>query len=100
MSGWELVGFLASILSACTFLPEVLAAIKSKHLYDVAWGMLLLMVSNCVLWIVYAIYYGIFPVILSASLNLIMGSILIFIKWQTEVQLVKVKVAESEKPDA
>lgn len=92
MSIWELIGLLASILSACTFLPEVIAALKNKHLYDVAWGMLLLVVSNCALWIIYAVYYGIFPLILSSSLNLIMGAVLIAIKWQSERNLEKVHI--------
>ncbi len=97
MSGWEMVGFTASMLSAGTFLPEVSRAIKTQHLGDVAWGMLILIVSNCALWIVYASYLGILPVILSSSLNLIMGIILMSIKWRSERKLVPVLVGDNEK---
>lgn len=90
---WEMIGFMASILSASTFVPEVIQALKTKHLNDIAWGMLMLLTSNCFLWIIYASYFGLFPVLLSSSLNLLMGIMLVVIKWKAErkVQLIEVK---------
>ncbi len=81
---WEIIGYTASILSASTFVPEVISAVKSRHLNDLAWGMLALLVMNNLLWVIYAVYFAIFPVVLSSSLNVIMGMILVVIKWQSE----------------
>ncbi len=97
MSPWEFVGFMASLLSASTFLPEVVTAIKTRHLKDIAWGMLILLNSNCVLWIAYSLYFSIAPVFLSAVLNLVMGSILIAIKWRSEHTSILVAIPISEE---
>lgn len=81
---FQLVGISASILGAATFLPEVMRAFKTRHLHDIAWGMLLLLVINSLLWMIYGFYFSIFPVLLSASLNFVMGAILVQIKWRSE----------------
>lgn len=98
MNGWQIVGFVASILSASTFLPEVIRAHYTRHLNDIAWGMLFLLVANSGLWIAYASYFQIMPVLLSACLNLGMGVALVKIKWQSERTVSKVLVVERNKP--
>ncbi len=80
MDFWDLIGFIASCLGACTFFPEVARALKSHRLNDIAWGMLLLVNSSSFLWLVYAIRFELNPIIFSSTINIILSSILIFLK--------------------
>lgn len=77
---WNFIGFAASILSAITFIPEVLKALKTKHLNDLSWGMLLLVAISSLLWFAFAMNFYIFPLMFSSTLNIIMSLILIYIK--------------------
>ncbi len=84
MDFWNTIGFIASALSAATYIPETIKAVKSRHLRDVAWGMLYLTFSSSTLWIIFAIRFNIIPIILSSSINLILSSGLIFLKYTFE----------------
>lgn len=79
---WEIIGFMASCLSAITYIPEVRKALKTYQLDDVAWGMLFCVVASSSLWFVYGINTGTSPILLSSGINVVMVSILIFIKYK------------------
>lgn len=81
MDIWNTIGFTASVLGAITYAPEVLKAIKSKHLNDVSWGMLTLVLVSSTLWFIYALKFDIIPVILSSSINVIFSAVLISLKY-------------------
>ncbi|MBI4836019.1 MAG: hypothetical protein HY817_02050 [Candidatus Abawacabacteria bacterium] len=80
MIHWEVVGFIASILGSIQLIPEVLAAYKSKQLTDIAWGMLFLTTTSAALWLVYALQFQLWPVLISAVVNFIMGLSLVSLK--------------------
>jgi MtN3 and saliva related transmembrane protein len=80
MDIWNTIGFTASLLGAITYAPEVLKAIKSKHLNDVSWGMLTLVLVSSTLWFIYGVKFEILPVILSSLINVIFSAVLISLK--------------------
>ena len=81
MDFWNAIGFTASLLGAATYVPEVLKALKSKHLNDVAWGMLLLVLSSSALWIIFGIKFGLFPIIFSSAINFVSSFTLMLLKY-------------------
>ena len=80
MDFWNITGFSASILSAATFVPQVYKAIKTKHLRDVSWGLLLLVDLSSALWLIYSIKFGIQPLLLSSSITMLSSSLLVVLK--------------------
>jgi MtN3 and saliva related transmembrane protein len=80
MDYWNIIGFTASVLSATTLIPEVIKAVRTRHLRDVAWGMLFLQFTSSWLWLIYGIRFYIGPLILSSSINVALSSALISLK--------------------
>lgn len=80
MDEWQIVGFAASICGALTFIPEIVQALRSKHLEDLSWGVLLLLSSSSVLWFLYGLRFTLLPLLFSASANLIMCICLTYLK--------------------
>lgn len=81
MDSWEIVGITASVLSSLTLIPEVRNAIVSKHMKDVAWGMLFLLFGASCCWLTYGIMFGgHIPLILAPSINITMEITLMILK--------------------
>lgn len=80
MSKWEIIGLIASMCTAIQLIPEVLKALKNKHLDEIAWGMLFFVVFGQVLWFIYGLYFSLLPVVLGAIVHGFMGSFLAILK--------------------
>ncbi|MCC7433022.1 hypothetical protein IT412_05890 [Candidatus Peregrinibacteria bacterium] len=79
---WNLVGFIASILSALTFIPELIKAYKTHHLQDLSWGMLILLLTSSVLWMAFGLNFSIVPLIFSSLINISCGLLLTSLKFK------------------
>jgi MtN3 and saliva related transmembrane protein len=70
MTPIEFIGFAAAALSCMSLLPELHQALRTHHLKDVAWGMILLMTISSLFWLVYGTYNNLMPLIVSASIQI------------------------------
>lgn len=68
MSSNELIGYLAGILLALSFLPQVFMTWRSKQADDLSMGMLSLNFSSAVLYEIYAWQLGLIPVVIMNGL--------------------------------
>ena len=59
----DLIGYLAGLLLALCFLPQVVKTWRMRHAGDVSMGMLLLTLASAVLYEVYAALLGLWPVL-------------------------------------
>ena len=59
----DLIGYLAGLLLALCFLPQVVKTWRLKHARDVSMGMLTLTLASAVLYEVYAALLGLWPVL-------------------------------------
>lgn len=80
MDNLELLGYIATCFSAISLLPEVLKALKTHHLRDLAWGMLALMIVSSSLWMIYGYAKGVTPLVISAGMNLLFELFLVGLK--------------------
>ena len=80
MINWEYVGYIAATLGALSLIPEVVKALKTHHLQDLAWGMILLMFSATICWTFYAWNTNNIPLILSSGINLLTEITLMVLK--------------------
>ena len=101
MITWETIGLVAAISGTTAFIPEIIKALKSKHLKDVAWGMLYLYLSASSLWGIYGILLNDFPLVLSATVSVCMELILIGLKYTYEKKtspIIKVQPLRQTSP--
>lgn len=92
MGHWQFMGFVASILGALTFAPEIVQALRSKHLDDLSWGVLLLLGSSSALWFGYGINFEVLPLIFSSTINLIMCVVLVYLKEKYKTNSINLKI--------
>ena len=85
----EYVGLFGAFLSAITFIPQVLLAYKSKSVGDLSLGMLLIVFTSVIVWLVYGIYLNLLPVIIANSVILLLSLVLLYFKYtfKREVKL-------------
>jgi len=78
MENADLLGWLAGMLTTCSFLPQVIKTWKSRSARDISFGMFFLFSLGVVLWLVYGIVIHATPVIIANLVTLILvGAILI-----------------------
>jgi MtN3 and saliva related transmembrane protein len=61
----DLIGYLGSFLTSITFIPQVYKTWKTKSVGDLSLTMMLIVVTSCVVWLVYAIALMLWPVIIA-----------------------------------
>ena len=77
----EYVGLFGAFLSAITFIPQVILAYKSKSVGDLSLGMLLIVFTSVIVWLVYGIYLNLLPVIIANSVILLLSLVLLYFKF-------------------
>ena len=85
----ELFGWLASVLTTLIFLPQLHKAFSTRMTNDISMLMLLLAVAGNVAWLFHASMTGNTPLIVCASLIIIMSIVLIIFKYLNERSLSK-----------
>ncbi|MBF0095286.1 MAG: SemiSWEET transporter [Alphaproteobacteria bacterium] len=75
----DAVGFVAGTLTTLAFLPQVLKTWRTRSARDLSLAMLLSFCAGVVLWLVYGVMIGQWPIILPNIVTLVLaGSILVF----------------------
>jgi uncharacterized protein with PQ loop repeat len=95
----EFVGYIAATLGAFSLAPEIKKALKTHHLRDVSWWMVLLSLTGSILWELYGLHIGNLPIILSDALNILLSIFLIVLKlrYVKYDQPLLLKAEEAEK---
>jgi len=76
----EYVGLFGAFLSAITFIPQVLHAYKTKSVGDLSWGMLWIVFTSVIVWLVYGFYLHLRPVIFANGVIFLLVIILLYFK--------------------
>lgn len=77
----EMVGLFGAFLSSITFIPQVWLAWKTKSVGDLSLGMLLIVFTSVMVWLVYGIYLNLLPVIIANSIIFILSLLLLYFKF-------------------
>ncbi|MBC7721476.1 MAG: hypothetical protein H7068_05585 [Pedobacter sp.] len=77
----EYIGLFGAFLSAITFIPQVLHAYKTKSVGDLSWGMLWIVFTSVIVWLVYGIDLHLVPVIIANSIIFVLCCILLYFKF-------------------
>ena len=76
----DYLGLFGAFLTSITFIPQVLQAYKTKSVKDLNLGMLLIILSSVIVWLIYGFAKNLLPVIIANSIVLILSSILLYFK--------------------
>ena len=77
----EYIGLLGATLSAITFIPQVILAYKTKSVGDLSTGMLVIVFTSVIIWLIYGIYLHLLPVILANAVILVLSIVLLYFKF-------------------
>ncbi|RDH82646.1 MAG: hypothetical protein DIZ80_10220 [endosymbiont of Galathealinum brachiosum] len=80
----EIFGWIASILTTLIFIPQIYKAFKTRLTNDISMLMIVLAVLGNAAWLVHASLTGNTPLIVCASLIIIMSLVLIVFKYNNE----------------
>ena len=98
----DLIGYLATAFGSTHLIPEVIKAVRCRHLRDLSWIMLAFMLIGSFLWFTYGFMQKIAPLYVSAGINGVSTLTLIYLKnmFDRKDSLAFSKVAETVKePD-
>ena len=84
MSIEELFGWIASVLTTLIFIPQIVKALKTKLTNDISMLMIILAVLGNSAWLIHASLSGNMPLIVCASLIIVMSLFLIGFKYYNE----------------
>lgn len=78
------IGLLAGILTTFAQLPQISKMLKTKSTADISYGMYLMLITGVALWIVYGIFIGSFPVMITNIVAFCLVSLVIIFKFRYE----------------
>jgi MtN3 and saliva related transmembrane protein len=76
----EACGYLGSLLSSITFLPQVIKTWQTKSAGDLSLVMLCIVFISTVVWLIYAFAYSLLPVIICNSIVCVLSVFLLYFK--------------------
>ena len=80
LSGVDILGYVAGLITAFTFLPQVLKTWKTKSAKDVSLAMFLIALTNQILWLAFGILRVDPVIIITNAVMLLMTSLMIALK--------------------
>ena len=80
LSGVDVLGYVACLITAFTFLPQVLKTWKTKSAKDVSLAMFLIALTNQIMWLAFGILRDDPVIIITNALMLLMTSLMIILK--------------------
>lgn len=76
----ENIGYVGSILSSITFIPQVYKSWKSKSVGDLSFTMVLIVVSSTIVWLTYGYLISSGPVLVANTVVLLLTLVLLYFK--------------------
>jgi MtN3 and saliva related transmembrane protein len=73
MNWTQVIGIAAGICTSTSLIPQVVKTIKEKKAEDVSLGMLLVLATGIILWIVYGIKKNDIPIIATNAFSLLVN---------------------------
>ena len=77
---YEILGFIAAIITTASFVPQVYKTWKSKSVESLSLTMYIAFFIGIVLWLIYGIHLNSLPMILANSITSVLALLLIIFK--------------------
>jgi MtN3 and saliva related transmembrane protein len=76
----DLVGLFGAFLTSITFIPQVYKAWQTRSVGDLSTWTVLIVIISAIVWLVYALYLRLMPVIIANSIILVLAVLLLYFK--------------------
>ena len=76
----ENIGYVGSLLTSITFLPQVYKSWKSKSVGDLSIAMIFIVVSSTIVWLTYGYLISSGPVLVANTVVLVLTLVLLYFK--------------------
>jgi MtN3 and saliva related transmembrane protein len=76
----ENIGYIGSLLTSITFIPQVYKSWKSKSVGDLSIAMIVIVISSTIVWLIYGYLISSGPVLVANTVVLILTLVLLYFK--------------------
>ncbi|ROZ79075.1 SemiSWEET transporter [Ramlibacter sp. WS9] len=80
MSAPELIGYLAAILTTCSFVPQAWLTFRTRNVSGISLGMYSVFASGVALWLAYGLLLGAWPIVVANSITLALAIAILAMK--------------------
>jgi len=80
----NILGFIAAILTTCSFIPQLLKIIKTKSVKDISFEMFAMFLAGVTCWFFYGLLIKSPPVIIANFISIIMNITILIYKIKYE----------------
>jgi MtN3 and saliva related transmembrane protein len=80
MSAPELIGYLAAILTTCSFVPQAWLTFRTRNVSGISLGMYSVFASGVALWLTYGLLLSAWPIVLANSITLALAIAILAMK--------------------
>ena len=80
MIGFDLLGYIAGVLTTLAYLPQVLKILRHKGTKDISLGMYVMLCTGIACWMLYGIGLRSWPIILANAVTLALAGIILAAK--------------------
>lgn len=78
--GIETIGALAGMLTTSAFAPQVFRSLRTKSVEDISLVMYWMLCSGIVLWIVYGVFIGSWPLVVANLVTFTLAASVLFLR--------------------
>ena len=76
----ELIGYLAAILTTCSFLPQAWLTFRTRDVSGISLGMYSVFTLGVALWLVYGLLLGAWPIVAANAITLALAIAILVMK--------------------
>jgi len=80
MKYFEIIGFLAAILTTVAFFPQVIKVYKTQNTQSISLSMYIVFSIAILLWLVYGFYLNSLPMIIANAITLVSSIYILYMK--------------------
>lgn len=77
---FEVIGYLAALLTTISFLPQVFKIYKTKETKSISLSMYIILTLGILLWLIYGLHLNSMPIILANAVTLVSLIYILFMK--------------------
>jgi len=74
------IGSIAAVLTTASFVPQVWQVMRTQHTKDLSLSMYIIFTSGVVMWLIYGIQLGSWPIIIANSITTCLAGTVLLMK--------------------
>nr|WP_294789993.1 SemiSWEET transporter [uncultured Mucilaginibacter sp.] len=76
----DIIGLVAALCTSISFLPQAIKTIRTRDTSGISLSMYCVFASGTVLWLIYGVMIGSYPVVIANAITIVLASIILYYK--------------------